>query len=217
MSPDQEPSSQDAGHLNSLLAAAGLKPISEATAWKFSAYLALIQRWNTRMNLTAIRDAEGILKRHFVESIACAQFLPREIGSLLDFGSGAGFPGIPIALFRPEIVVTLAESQAKKAAFLQEAVRTLGLNSRVFSRRAEDMDQLFDCITLRAVDRMDRAVIAASNMVRIGGWLAVLTTIQELPKVQSVAGGDLQWLDPRPLHGSEQRVLGIASKGVSAR
>ena len=94
---------------------------------RFEEYLALILRWNSRMNLTAIRDEEEILARHFVESIACAQHFPEGIGTLLDFGSGAGFPGIPIALCRPEIAVTLAESQSKKAAFLQETVRILGL------------------------------------------------------------------------------------------
>ena len=77
--------------------------------------------------LTAIRDEEGILTRHFVESIVCARALPAGIATLLDVGSGAGFPGIPIALCRSEIAVTLAESQGKKAAFLQEAVRVLGV------------------------------------------------------------------------------------------
>ncbi len=84
--------------LNHLLATAGLQPLDVTTAAKFDEYLALILRWNSRMNLTAIRAPEEILSRHFVESIACARLLPEGIGSLLDFGSGAGFPGIPIAL-----------------------------------------------------------------------------------------------------------------------
>ena len=167
------------------------------------------------MNLTAIHDEAGILNRHFIESIACAQFLPQEIRSLLDFGSGAGFPGIPIALCRPEIAVTVAESQMKKAAFLQEVVRTLGLNSRVFAGRAEDLDQCFDCVTLRAVDRMDRAVGAASNLLRLGGWLAVLTTASELPQMRDAAGVEFQWSNPVSMPGSEQRVLGIACKAAA--
>src|SRR5207342_666778 len=106
-------------------------------AGQFQAYLELLLRWNARLNLTAIRDQEGILSRHFVESIACARAVPEEVATLLDFGSGAGFPGIPIALCRPEIVVTLAESKAKKAAFLQEALRTLALRANVRAKRAE--------------------------------------------------------------------------------
>lgn len=216
MNRDQESSGEGAANLNALLAAAGLEPISEAAISQFNSYLALILRWNARMNLTAIRDEAGILRHHFVESIACAQSLPKEIGSLVDFGSGAGFPGIPIALCRPCIAVTLAESQAKKAAFLQEAIRTLGLNSRVFAGRAEDMDQLFDCVALRAVDRMDRAVAAALGLVRVSGWLAILTTIAELPQVQIAAAGEFQWSKPVSLLGSDQRVLAMARKSPSS-
>src|SRR5271165_7103158 len=111
--------------LNELLAASHLKPLEPETAERFADYCALLLRWSARMNLTAVRSEDGVLSRHFVESIACAQALPTGIATLLDLGSGAGFPGIPIALCRVEIEVTLAESQGKKAAFLQEAVRTL--------------------------------------------------------------------------------------------
>ena len=108
------------------------------------------------MNSTAIRDEEGILSRHFVESIACACALPAGIFTLLDFGSGAGFPGIPIALCRPEIAVILAESQGKKAAFLQEAVRVLGISAKV----------------LRPASRVaDRAISIASSCAPSTGCL----------------------------------------------
>lgn len=102
--------------LNQLLTAAGLGPLDAETIARFETYLSLFIRWNERLNLSAIRDEEGILSRHFIESIEVAQSLPRSIAILLDFGSGAGLPGIPIALCRPEIAVTLAESQSKKAA-----------------------------------------------------------------------------------------------------
>src|ERR1017187_8825649 len=128
-------------------------------------YISLILRWNERVNLTAIREEDGILARHFVESIVCARALPRGIAALLDFGSGAGFPGIPIALCRPEIAVTLAESQGKKAAFLQEAVRVLGIQAKVHAGRAEALRAVFDCVVLRAVDRMPKAVAAAVPLV----------------------------------------------------
>ena len=78
----------------------------------------------------------------------------RQDWTLLDFGSGGGFPGIPIALCRPEIAVTLAESQGKKAAFLQEAVRVLGLSARSTLSGPKLLTVGFDCVTLRAVDRM---------------------------------------------------------------
>jgi 16S rRNA (guanine527-N7)-methyltransferase len=200
-----------ANRLNEQLLAAGLKPINEETTAKFAEYLALLLRWNARMNLTAIRNPQGILSRHFVESIACAQALPTGIVTLLDFGSGAGFPGIPIALCRPEINVTLAESQSKKAAFLREVLRSLKLGSRVFGGRGETIEERFDCVTLRAVDRMEQAVAAASKLIRVGGWLAVFTTQANLAVLEA-AGGALQWGTLIPMPGSERRVLILASK-----
>jgi 16S rRNA (guanine527-N7)-methyltransferase len=97
--------------LSALLIDAGLTPLGAALTGCFEEYLSLILRWNARVNLTAIRDEDGILSRHFIESIACAHALPAGISTLLDFGSGAGFPGIPVALCRPEISVTLAEGR----------------------------------------------------------------------------------------------------------
>ena len=202
-----------ADSLNELLSAAGLPALDPQATAKLDEYLALILRWNARMNLTAVRDARGIRSRHFVESIACARHLPAGIASLLDFGTGAGLPGIPIALCRPEISVTLAESQTKKAAFLQEAVRTLKLNSRVFADRAENLPHgEFDCVTLRAVDNMAHAVAAGSNLVKTEGYLAVMTTIGELPRVHKAAGDGFRWLDPFPLPGAEQAILALASR-----
>lgn len=206
----------DAGEkLARLLASAGLASLQPAQSKSFSDYLSLILRWNQRINLTAIRDAEGILARHFVESIACAQALPAGIATLLDFGSGAGFPGIPIAICRPEIAVTLAESQGKKAAFLREAVRTLGVTAAVHSARAETLSAKFDCVTLRAVDEMEAAVRSAAQLVRPGGWLAPLTTHADLATLQSAAGSGFVWTTPHPLPGSDHRILALAQSPVA--
>jgi 16S rRNA (guanine527-N7)-methyltransferase len=203
--------------LNDCLAVAGLDILEEATATRFAIYYALLERWNARTNLTAIRDEEGILSRHFVESIACARALPPAIGTLLDFGSGAGFPGIPITLCRPEIAVTLAESQGKKAAFLQEAVRILGLTARVHSGRAESLAAKFDCVTLRAVDRMPQAIRSATSLVALEGWLALLITERQLKTIQGSPYGDLTWLEPIALPGSNSRVLAFARPRVEPR
>src|ERR1700735_4122021 len=113
--------------LQALFAAAGLTPLDDETTGRFADYISLFIRWNERLNLSAIRDEESIISRHIIESIIVSNELLPEIKTLLDFGSGAGLPGIPIALCHPEIAVTLAESQGKKAAFLQEAVRVLGI------------------------------------------------------------------------------------------
>lgn len=205
-----EPLPSTASILNNLLNAAGLESLGAQTAARFADYCALLLRWNTRTNLTAIRDEDGIHSRHFVESIACARGLPAGIATLLDFGSGAGFPGIPIALCRPEIAVTLAESQGKKAAFLREAVRTLGLSSGVHSGRAEELTSKFECVTLRAVDHMSEAVRVASGLLAPGGWLAVMTTQGQREGLKAASGKGLFWLSPVPLAGSDHGLLALA-------
>jgi 16S rRNA (guanine527-N7)-methyltransferase len=202
--------------LNILLQQAGMESLDPALTCRFGEYCALLMRWNARTNITSIRDEAGILSRHFVESIACARALPAGIATLLDFGSGGGFPGIPIALCMPEIEVTLAESQGKKAAFLQEAVRTLELSARVFAGRAETLAPRFDCVTLRAVDRMGDAMRAARMLVRPGGWLALMTT-GPLEQLQSGLGAGIEWLEPVVLSGGERRLLVLARTDPGAK
>ena len=103
-----------AGRIAEAVEQVGLNPLMADVAEKFSEYYALLERWNSKLNLTAIRDPEEVLRRHFIECIFCAQHLPAGIETLLDYGSGAGFPGIPVALCCPEIRVTLAESQGRE-------------------------------------------------------------------------------------------------------
>ena len=127
-------------------------------------YLDLLLKWNARTNLTAIRDPKEIVRRHFGESLFAAQHLDVGTITLLDFGSGAGFPGLPIVLLRPDIQVTLAESQNKKAAFLREAVRNLNLPTEVWPGRVESMpaSRQFHTVALRAVDNMAAAIASAA-------------------------------------------------------
>jgi 16S rRNA (guanine527-N7)-methyltransferase len=135
---------------------------------RLSAYLDLLLKWNARTNLTAIRDPEEIVRRHFGESLFAGQHIGQSDqlpDTLLDLGSGAGFPGLPIAILHPEIRVTLAESQNKKSTFLREAVRTLDLqNVEIWPARAESMppSRQFHTVTMRAVDNMAAAIAAAT-------------------------------------------------------
>ena len=112
---------------------------------------------------------------------------------MLDFGSGAGFPGIPIAICRPEITVTLAESQGKKAAFLREAVRTLGLKAEVWADRVEAMPQerVFDAVILRAVDKMPAACRTGVQRLADGGWIGVFATRATEVALRTIPG--IQW------------------------
>jgi 16S rRNA (guanine527-N7)-methyltransferase len=143
--------------LEPYLGSASLRPDIYA---QLSAYLDLLLRWNARTNLTAIREPEEIVRR------------------LLDFGSGAGFPGLPIQLLHPSLRVTLAESQGKKASFLREAIRTLNLPTEVWAARVDTMPPIrrFNAVTLRAVDNMQQALANARPRVAPGGWLVTLST-----------------------------------------
>jgi 16S rRNA (guanine527-N7)-methyltransferase len=150
---------------------------------RLSTYLDLLLKWNARTNLTAIRDPEEIVRRHFGESLFAGCHVSPDTQTLLDFGSGAGFPGLPIALLRPEIAVTLAESQNKKATFLREAVRTLNLSTEVWPSRVEAMppSRRFDTVALRAVDNMEAALPTARALIQPAGQLLVLTTNAHAP------------------------------------
>jgi 16S rRNA (guanine527-N7)-methyltransferase len=206
---------QITARLSELLAEAGLDPIDPTLFVNLSDYLALILRWNQRINLTSIRDEDGILKWHFVESIACARALPAGVRGLLDFGSGAGFPGIPIALCRSEITVTLAESQSKKSAFLREAARALAIDVRIHAGRAESLEERFDCVVLRAVDRMEDATRAAAGLVASHGWLAVLAGSPDAHRLRSAAGAGFQWSEPLALPFSDSRLLLMGQRKIA--
>ncbi len=156
-------------------------PVPAGLYAQLERYLDVLLRWNARTNLTAIRAPEEIVKRHFGESLFTATHLAARLApaaSLLDFGSGAGFPGLPIRLLIPTLHVTLAESQGKKAAFLREAVRVLALTSpvEIWPRRVNALPpaQRFDVVTLRAVDNMPHALSEARSRLAVGGLLAVL-------------------------------------------
>jgi 16S rRNA (guanine527-N7)-methyltransferase len=187
---------------------AGLSPLAAGIPERFSEYYGLLRHWNSRLNLTSIRNPENILRRHFVECIFCAQQLPPGIATLLDYGSGAGFPGIPIALCRPEISISLAESQGKKASFLREAVRSLGIVAEVYSGRVEEMEvgRNFDAVALRAVDKMQAAARSAAIRVGNGGWLVLLVSSGSIGVPEGFAVRTLLVPD------SENGVLVLASR-----
>lgn len=161
--------------MQSLLAPYLAEPAPADLIQKLETYLDLLLRWNARTNLTAIRGRDSIIQRHFGESLFLARHLP-PFTTLLDVGSGAGFPGIPTQLLHPNSRVTLAESQGKKASFLREAIRTLGLPSEVHAARVETLPaaRTFQVITMRAVDSMDSAIAAALPRLGSAGTIAIL-------------------------------------------
>jgi 16S rRNA (guanine527-N7)-methyltransferase len=112
----------------------------------------LVLRWNRRINLTRITSLVESVQFHYCESLYLARFLPKSPLKIVDVGSGAGFPGIPVAVYRPECSIDLVESHQRKAVFLTEVVRRLELpNVRVLATRAEDLAGHYDWMVSRAV------------------------------------------------------------------
>lgn len=194
---------------------AGLEELSGRALEQFDAYLSLLMKWNSKLNLSAIREPDAIIRRHFVECIQCAQVLPSlpAGATLLDFGSGAGFPGVPIAICRPELKVTLAESQGKKVSFLREAVRSLGLESEVYDGRVEEMpaERKFTIVTLRAVDKMVEACRSALLRVDLGGYVVFFATERIESEIKSTLP-EIAWRDSVRTVGLEQGRLLIGQR-----
>jgi len=137
------------------------------------AYLALLARWNSAYNLSAIRDPADMVTRHLLDSLAILPHVGG--GTLADLGSGAGLPGIPLAIAAPAREVTLVDSNGKKARFLRAAVRELSLdNVRVAEERVESVSGTFDRITARAFASLADMLAWGGHLLAPGGtWLAL--------------------------------------------
>jgi 16S rRNA (guanine527-N7)-methyltransferase len=186
----------------------GLAEIAAPVTDRLAAYGNLLLQWNTRISLTAIRDEAELIERHLMEGVFAAAHHP-EAATALDFGSGNGVPGIPVALCRASIHVTLAESQRKKAAFLQEAVRKLNLRASVHAGRAETLPPAsFDAVWMRAVDRSAVNLPEAANLVDSRGALCLFGTSRP-PDAQAFR--NWQWKS-LPFPGVNVRVLHIGRR-----
>lgn len=140
------------------------------------AYLGLLDRWNRTYNLTAIRDPDEMLVKHLFDSLAVVPFVGAAT-RLGDIGAGAGLPSIPVALARPDVQVCPIESAGKKARFMREAARRLGLgNVRVFEARAEAVPEpgAFDCLISRAFGTLAEFVRVGAHLLAPGGRLLAM-------------------------------------------
>ncbi len=224
-----------AGEEPGVLSPANDQGLTTVDLERISTYIDLLLRWNTRINLTAIRDPEEIVTRHFGESLFAARLLfPNSFAApassalkaveVADLGSGAGFPGLPIKLWAPHISLTLIESSQKKATFLREVVRALTLTSvNILNARAQDLvegserlgkdqpgsGQSFDVVTLRAVERFEAILPVAATLVAPEGRLALLIGSPQL-ELAVAALPTLSWDDPVPVPISRSRVVAIA-------
>jgi 16S rRNA (guanine527-N7)-methyltransferase len=170
--------------------------LDRAFAEPLLAYLALLARWNQTYNLTAVRDQQEMVGKHLLDSLAMHPFvdaLAQRGGSLADLGTGPGLPGIPLAIVKPGLRVTLVESNGKKARFLREAVRKLGLSDvRVAEARIEAVDEpgMFDAITARALATLPLIVELGGHLLKPDG---VLLAMKGMYPADEVAGLPPGW------------------------
>ena len=140
---------------------------------KFVKYLELLLEWNKKFNLTAITDKDEIVEKHFLDSIELVKYFDVKNKTLLDVGSGAGFPGIPLAIVEPTLKVTLLESNGKRVTFLREVIKELDLkNVEVIQGRSEELGtrESYDIVTARAVKELNILLEITFYLVKVGGY-----------------------------------------------
>jgi len=215
----------DTGQIAGLLEPFLEQPLTLPALQQISTYINLLLRWNARINLTAIRRKEEIVPRHFGESLFLARHLFPAGGTdqrlrttdhcirVLDIGSGAGFPGLPLKIWAPQIQLMMIESNHKKAAFLREAARALTLTDiDVITERAEIVAARPDfpraeIVTLRAVESFEAILPVAKSLLARNGTLALLIGTSQVTRLETLS--DIQWQPPITVPKSSQRVLSI--------
>jgi len=217
------------------------RPLPPSQLDQISTYIDLLLRWNARINLTAIRHPEEIVTRHFGESFFLARHLfpasvaqtlagapliahsamsgtPPHPSRVLDIGSGAGFPALPLEIWAPHLHLTLVESNHKKAAFLREVARALTLtNINVITDRAEILATRLgpgfphaDIVTLRAVEHFNTILPQAVTFLAPNATLALLISTAQIPLLATLT--TLNWHPPIHIPQSHTRVLLIGYK-----
>lgn len=203
-------------------------PLSSEQLQSISTYIDLLLRWNAHINLTAVRDPEQIVTRHFGESLFAARHLfPGSLNDqrpttkdrqstttdVIDLGSGAGFPGLPLKLWAPGIRLTLIESSHKKATFLREVCRALTLTDvNVITGRAEASPTASaSVVTLRAVERFEAVLPLAARLVSPAGRLALLIGEAQAVRARKLVL-EFTWPDPIPFPLSSTRILLVGSR-----
>ncbi len=175
-------------------------------------YLGLLEQWNRKMNLTGLRERSDMLRDLFAESFLAASLLAEEDGPLLDVGSGAGFPGMALKIYRPDLTVYLVEPRGKKAAFLETVRRRLGLegvavlHKRLEECRSDDFTPSPRTVTLRGLGAIDTRLAWCDRLIQ-GRVKLVLFTTRKIwnGELRQLPGVD--WADPIQVPWSRQRLL----------
>ena len=177
-------------------------------------YIRILLHWNDKVNLTAIRDPLEILHRHFCESMFAGISVPIEHGRLADAGTGAGFPALPLKILRPGLQVFLIESNIKKATFLAEVIRELGLReTQVLVRRYEELGEEIaplDYVCARALGEYTKFLDWAHSGSLAAKQVVLWIGANDLPEIRKNL--DWEWKEPIPIPNSLRRLLLVGTK-----
>jgi 16S rRNA (guanine527-N7)-methyltransferase len=177
-------------------------------------FMMILMQWNEKLNLTAIRDPLEILHRHFCESMFAASAVPMKVGRLADIGTGAGFPGIPMKIYRPDLELFLVESNIKKGTFLAEVLRELELaNSRVLISRYEELGEELaplEYLCARAVGDYGPFLKWAGSAQLSASRLVLWVGGRDLEEIQKST--EWEWREPIAVPQSLRRYILVGSK-----
>jgi 16S rRNA (guanine527-N7)-methyltransferase len=177
-------------------------------------YIGILLAWNDKVNLTAIRNPLEILHRHFCESMFAGISVPLERGRLADVGSGGGFPGLPLKILRPGLHVFLIESNIKKATFLAEVIRELGLKgAQVIVRRYEELGEEIaplDYVCSRALGEFPKFLDWAHSPQIAAKQVILWIGANDLPEIQRIFNWD--WQEPISVPNSLRRLLLVGTR-----
>jgi len=193
------------------LAGLGLTTTSEISGLLLD-YLSLLEKWNQAINLTAIRERDRMVTHHLLDSLSVLPSLPSHVHKLADIGSGAGLPGIPLAIARPDIRVTLVEPNQKKVAFLRQAKGSLGLaNLEVIGKRVEDIPGAsYDCVVSRAFADLPDFVRVSERILTPKGILIAMKGIvpyEEIGRLPSHAKAQVEAIHVPDLAASRHLII----------
>ncbi len=190
--------------------------ISDSQVLQIQQYTRILLVWNEKINLTSIRDPLEILNRHFCECMYAASTVPVEHGRLADLGSGAGFPGLPLKIIRPELQVFLIESNVKKATFLAEVIRDLGLaGARVLVSRYEELGEEIaplDFVCSRALGEFGPFLEWAHSEKVAAKQVILWIGARDLPEIQKIQSWE--WREPIPVPHSLRRLLLVGTRRI---
>lgn len=175
----------------------------ESSIDKFLFYIAELKKWNRAYNLTSIEDEREIVVKHFLDSLLYLYFIPEKSLSIADVGSGAGFPGVPIAIVRGDLKIALIEPSWKKCAFLKNLKRKLELiNIEIYHAKAEEVNEKFDIVMSRALWSIKEFVQRCKHLIKNNGYfliskaLKIEQEIKDLPRDRiQIKEFELPWVD----------------------